>query len=242
MVNWTEVEAIANSFLVLTSASAIGYAGLQLKHERQYRSVANLEKQLGFFQSEGFVSARRRLAKDRLSEDRGALLVWMKDEPPVSAFEVLDFYEHVGLLVKKGHLDVYDVWHTFYEWAQPVYIDMQSLIESEDSAYAGHYSDLRKLMRQMDDLQLQRMHERNANHWALWTPDRILEHYRYEVDIAGNSGRGKRSAVRRAAARRAEAERVDLDAQADEVLAGESAVATEMQRAEMQRQGEMRNA
>ena len=54
MVNWTEVEAIANSFLVLTSASAIGYAGLQLKHERQYRSVANLEKQLGFFQSEAF--------------------------------------------------------------------------------------------------------------------------------------------------------------------------------------------
>ena len=35
MVNWTEVEAIANSFLVLTSASAIAYAGLQLKHERQ---------------------------------------------------------------------------------------------------------------------------------------------------------------------------------------------------------------
>ncbi len=48
----------------------------------------------------------------------------------MSAFEVLDFYEHLALLVKKGHLDLYDVWHTFYEWAQPVYVDMQALIES----------------------------------------------------------------------------------------------------------------
>ena len=92
-----------------------------------------------------------------------SLRSWELDEPPVSAFEVLDFYEHVGLLVKKGHLDVYDCWHTFYEWAQPVYVDMQSVIESPESAYCDHYGDLRKLMRAMDDIQLERMHERNAN-------------------------------------------------------------------------------
>ncbi len=230
MVNWTEIEAIANSCLVLTSASAIGYAGLQLKHERQYRSVANLEKQLGFFQSEGFVATRRRLALDRLSEDGQSLRTWELEEPPVSAFEVLDFYEHVGLLVRKGHLDVDDVWHTFYEWAQPVYVDLQSVIESEESAYSDHYSHLRALMRQMDDIQLKQMHENNANHWALWTPERILEHYRYETEVAGKSGRGKRSAERRAqraAARRAEEARVDLDAAALAVLDGEATVADE---------------
>ena len=248
MVNWTEVEAIANSFLVLTSASAIGYAGLQLKHERQYRSVANLEKQLGFFQSETFTKARRRLAADRLSEDGQSLQEWERDDPPVSVFEVLDFYEHVGLLVKKGHLDVYDVWHTFYEWAQPVYVDMQQLIESDESAYADHYSDLRKLMRQMDDIQLARMHEKNANHWVLWTPERILEHYRYEVEIAGYSGRGKRSAERRAhraAVQRAEQERVDLDAGTAEVLEGEAGVAAEAalrESVERQREQEMHDA
>lgn len=230
MVNWTEVEAIANSFLVLTSASAIGYAGLQLKHERQYRSVANLEKQLGYFQSENFISSRRRLASDRLSEDGASLRGWDLEEPPVSAFEVLDFYEHVGLLVKKGHLEIYDCWHTFYEWAQPVYVDMQPLIEAPESAYADHYGDLRKLMRQMDDIQLKRMHERNANHWALWTPDRIMQHYRYELEVSGHSGRTKHSVERRAqraARQRAEQERLDLDAGAGEVPAVESPVATE---------------
>lgn len=230
MVNWTQVEAIANSMLVLTSASAIGYAGLQLKHERQYRSVANLEKQLGYFQSESFTATRRRLAADRLGEDGVSLRSWEIEEPPVSVFEVLDFYEHVGLLVKKGHLEIYDVWHTFYEWAQPVYVDMQQLIESPESAYTDHYGDLRKLMRAMDDIQIERMHKKKANHWALWTPDRILQHYRYELEISGHSGRSKHSVerrVQRAARERAEQERLDLDAGSAQVLEGEVAVANQ---------------
>ncbi len=121
------------------------------------------------------------------------------DDPPVSAFEVLDFYEHQALLVKKGHLDLYDVWHTFYEWAQPVYVDFQQLIESPDSMYADHYDDLQRMMRQMDEIQLKRMHAKNANHWSLWTPDRILEHYRYELESGGRPRRSRRAAAREVA-------------------------------------------
>lgn len=198
VVDWVEVQSIATAVLVLTSAGAIAYAALQLRHEREYRSVANLEKQLGFFLSEPFVASRRRLAEARLSED--GLKPWELDEPPVSAFEVLDFYEHLALLVKKGHLNVYDVWHTFYEWAQPVYVDLQAMIESEESAYSDHYSDLRKLMRQMDEIQLRRMHKKNANHWALWTPERILEHYKYELSTGGRPRRSRRREETRQAA------------------------------------------
>jgi hypothetical protein len=206
MVNWTAVQAIANSVLVVTSAGAIGYAGLQLSNERKYRSVSNLEKQLSFFLSEPFALARRTLAQDRVNE--AGLVPWELDSPPISAFEVLDFYEHIGLLVKKGHLDVYDVWHTFYEWAQPVYVDLRLLIEDEDSAYSDHYSDLRKLMRAMDEIQLGRMHAKNANHWALWTPERILEHYRYELETGGRRRRMNRSQRRQEEAR----EKVDATA------------------------------
>jgi hypothetical protein len=200
-VNWTEVEAIATSVLVLTSAGAIAYAGIQLKHERAYRWVANLEKQLGFFLSENFVAARRRLASARLdvTAEQPKLTDWELDSPPVSAFEVLDFYEHLALLVKKGHLDLYDVWHTFYEWAQPVYVDMQPLIESPDSMYNDHYNDLQRMMRRMDEIQLKRMHAKNANHWMLWTPDRIIDHYRYELESGGRPRRSRRAAAREVA-------------------------------------------
>jgi hypothetical protein len=200
-VDWTAVQAVATSILVLTSVGAIAYAALQLRHERQYRSVANLEKQLSFFLSDSFVAARRRLAQARLdlTGSDAKLQAWELDSPPVTAFEILDFYEHLALLVKKGHLDIYDVWHTFYEWAQPVYVDMQALIESPDSMYADHYDDLQRMMRRMDEIQISRMHRKHANHWALWTPDRIIEHYKYELESGGRPRRSRRAEAREVA-------------------------------------------
>jgi hypothetical protein len=170
------------------------HAGLQLRHEREYRSVANLEKQLSFFLSENFVAARRRLAQARLdlSGDEAKLQPWELEQPPVTVFEVLDFYEHLALLVKKGHLDLYDVWHTFYEWAQPVYVDMQPLIEDEESPYAEHYKDLQRMIRKMDEIQMAKMETQKGEHWALWTPERILEHYQYELKASGRPRRIRR--------------------------------------------------
>ena len=118
--------------------------------------------------------------------------IWTLDDPPVSAFGVLDFYEHLSLLVKKGHLDVYDVWHTFYEWAQPVYVDMQPMIESEESPYSEHYKDLQRLVRQMDEIQIEKMQTQKGEHWALWTPERIIEHYQYELQAGGRPRRIRR--------------------------------------------------
>ncbi|MCU1253165.1 MAG: hypothetical protein JWQ49_6194 [Edaphobacter sp.] len=181
---------MATVVLVVTSAGAIAYAALQLRHERAYRSVENLEKQLSFFLSDKFVAVRRRLAEARLDET--GLKPWTLEEPPVSAFEVLDFYEHLSLLVKKGHLDVYDVWHTFYEWAQPVYVDMQPLVESEDSPYSEHYRDLQRMIRRMDEIQMAKMKTQKGEHWALWTPDRIIEHYKYELEVGGRPRRIRR--------------------------------------------------
>jgi hypothetical protein len=196
-INWVALQAVANAALVVTSGGAIAYAARQLRHEREYRSVDNLEKQLTFFLSDSFVGARRRLAETRVSGD--ALQPWDLSNPPVTAFEVLDFYDHLGLLVRKGHLDVFDVWHTFYEWAQPVYVDLQSLIEDEKSDFVDHYSELRRLVRAMDDIQLRRMHAKQANHWALWTPDRILEYYRYELEAGQSMRRDRRARPRRTA-------------------------------------------
>ena len=206
-MNWEAMQAVANLALVVTSAGAIGYAGLQLRHEREYRAVTNLEKQLSFFLSDAFVAARRRLAEARTNGKE--LCPWTVEDPPVAAFEVLDFYEHLGLLIKKGHLEIYDVWHTFYEWAQPVYVDLQPLIEGKESNFSDQYSDLRQLMREMDEIQIKRMHAQNANHWALWTPDRILDYYQYELDSGKQTVRRRRGVGKKAVA--------DLEARLDAI-------------------------
>ena len=176
---------MATVALVVTSAGAISYAALQLRHERAYRTAANLDKQLTFFLSDKFVEVRRRLAEARLEGTE--LKAWTLDDPPMIAFGVLDFYEHLALLVKKGHLDIYDVWHTFYEWAQPVYVDMQPLIESDMSPYAEHYTDLQRLVRRMDSIQMKKMQTQKREHRELWTTERIIEHYQYELQGDGHS-------------------------------------------------------
>jgi hypothetical protein len=51
----------------------------------------------------------------------------------------------------------------------------------------------------MDELQLKRMHAKNANHWALWTPDRIIDHYKYELESGGRPRRSRRAAAREVA-------------------------------------------
>ena len=53
----------------------------------------------------------------------------------MSVFEILDFYEHVALLIKKDHLDIYDVWHTFYEWLQPVYFDLLPILDDKEGQW-----------------------------------------------------------------------------------------------------------
>ena len=52
------------------------------------------------------------------------------------------------------------------------------------------------MMRRMDEIQLGRMHKQNANHWALWTPERIIDHYRYELESGGRPRRSRRAAAR----------------------------------------------
>ena len=193
--------------MVLNTDVAISYKKKQLRTERAYRSVTNLEKQLSFFLGDSFTAARRRLAEARVHKDE--LLPWSVDDPPIEAFEVLDFYDHMGLLVRKGHLEVFDVWHTFYEWAQPVYVDLRALVEDENSEYFDHYSELRTLIRAMDDIQLKRMHEKNGNHWALWTPERISDYYRYESEA--KQGTRRRRKLRDRAEERAESGIVDSE-------------------------------
>jgi hypothetical protein len=53
----------------------------------------------------------------------------------------------------------------------------------------------------MDEIQLKKMHAKNAdaNHWALWTPDRIIDHYKYELESGGRPRRSRRAAAREVA-------------------------------------------
>ncbi len=191
MIDWTEVNALATVALVLTSAGAIVYASQQLAGERHYRAATNLEQQWGLFRSESFIAIRRKLAQERLA---GSSLAPLDvDTPPASAFEVLDFYEHLALLEKRGHLDLYDIWHTFYEWLLPTYTDLLPIMEDDTSRWRTHYTDLRRLMARLNALQRKKAARRRMGRTQSLAPtaEKLVEHYRYEMDAGG--GRTRRT-------------------------------------------------
>jgi hypothetical protein len=66
------------------------------------------------------------------------------------------------------------------------------MIEDHDSPYMEHYLDLRRLLGGMDTIQRQHMKNQKAEHWTLWTPERILAHYKYEIEVGGHPRRARR--------------------------------------------------
>jgi hypothetical protein len=44
----------------------------------------------------------------------------------------------------------------------------------------------------MDEIQMDRMQAQKREHWALWPPERIIEHYQYELKASGRPRRVRR--------------------------------------------------
>ena len=118
---------LATAGLIGTGVWALRSAAKQINIQRELARIDNLEKQLFFFESEPFTRVKPALASAR-TQANGYIPLGV-DDPPASMYESLNFFEHVGLLVKLGHLRARDVWHTFAYWAVPLYYDSRRLIE-----------------------------------------------------------------------------------------------------------------
>jgi len=67
--------------------------------------------------------------------------------------DLLDFYEHIGLLVRRGYLDEGDVYGEFADPMFLLYTDARPLIDArqkEEAAVWGDFVDLIQTMQQID--------------------------------------------------------------------------------------------
>jgi hypothetical protein len=58
-----------------------------------------------------------------------------KDNPPTEMWDVLNECDHLGLLTKRGYLDVSDVWSEMAYWLFDIYADAQPVIEADRKDY-----------------------------------------------------------------------------------------------------------
>jgi hypothetical protein len=73
---------------------------------------------------------------------------------PDEAQRLLDFFETIGLLVRRGYLDENDVWSTFSYWMFNIYADFREDIEQmrrDDKNYYADSCELLERLRKIED-------------------------------------------------------------------------------------------
>jgi hypothetical protein len=93
------IAAIATLAIAVTGGWALVYARGQLKQAREAERVKHLVNFIREFDSEPMVNWRKLVAEKYLKGDSF----------PEEAERLLDFFETIGLLVRRGYLDVNDV-------------------------------------------------------------------------------------------------------------------------------------
>ena len=173
------VTAYATVGLVVTGVVAIVFAWVQIRNERGYRRIENLENLIRQFESEPLAGQRKALASDRLTKQRESLLELDPEDPPNAAYDVLNFFEHIAFLVRKKHLAEYDVWHTFHYWASAVYYDLRTVIECEQIDDKTTFRDFLWLWPRLERIQKEQGGCDNA-----WVQDELVTFYKSECDGA----------------------------------------------------------
>jgi hypothetical protein len=165
---WT---AIFTGILALAAVVAlvVGYRQLKEFHaEGQVQHLLTLDQK---FDQEPMLTYRRGLAEKRLKNE----------EDPDELYPLLDFFETVGLLVKRGYLDDADVWNTFSYSVFILNADSRQIIEQLQREDPTTYAEFSSLVERF-----QRIEADNHGTSAHPSKDEITDYWKQELS-AGKS-------------------------------------------------------
>ncbi len=137
------VTAGATLAIAVTGAWALIYAAKQLKQSREDEKVRHLVEFTKEFDSEPMVTWRKHVAELRLKGQ----------SYPDEALRLLDFFETIGLLVRRGYLDEDDVWSMFSYWMFNIFADFREEIEQlrrDGDVYYGDFCELIERLRAIE--------------------------------------------------------------------------------------------
>lgn len=183
--------AYATAGLVLTGVGGIIFVWLQLRADRRQKRVENLERQIEIFEGDRFRKARAKLASDRLN---GGDLRWLDPgDPPYGAYEILDFFEHVALLVREKNLSAFGVWHTFGTWIGAVWSDFKTVVAVGQVDDPATYCDFKWLVEK-----LRKIERKHRDQGGMDYDEADLEsHYTYEKTVSESPALRARRRVKR---------------------------------------------
>jgi hypothetical protein len=83
------------------------------------------------FDQESLLKSRKGLAAKRIDTVHETLRHLDIEYPPSEMWDVLNFCDHVGLLTRRGYLDVRDVWSDLGYWLFNIYEDARPVIDAD---------------------------------------------------------------------------------------------------------------
>jgi len=119
--------------IAATSVLALCFAAWQIRRARKQTQIQHLLQLDHEFSTNPLIEYRFALAKKRLEN---------RNDDPFELYRLLDFFETIGLLVRRGFLDPHDVWNTFGYWILNLYKDAEDLIRELREDDPATYKDL----------------------------------------------------------------------------------------------------
>jgi hypothetical protein len=137
------LSAVATSVIAITGVWALIYAHRQLKQSRESEKVKHLVEFNKEFDCNPMAQWRKNVAEQRLNG------IPFPDE----ALRLFDFFETVGLLVRRGYLDQDDVWCTFSYWIFNIYSDFRDEIEQIQRGDGNYYNEFCTLRERLCEIE-----------------------------------------------------------------------------------------
>ena len=171
------VTAIATSVLAVTGVAALIFTIQQLLQAKDSDRIKHLLSFVHDFECDPIAATRRTVATKRLKNEKY----------PAETQNLLDFFETIGLLVRRNYLNADDVWNCFSYWMFNVYSDCRDDIEQEQREDATYYKDFTNLIARLR--KIEKAEGGKADHPS---KEEIKEFWEDEVNITEGQPMGNR--------------------------------------------------
>ena len=133
----------------------------QLAETRDEAKVQHLVDESVRFNQLPLALSRVALARKRLDERHKTVLPLDAENPPTEMWDVLNECDHVGLLTRRGYLDVKDVYDDLGYWLLNFYADAEPAVLADRKEYPTSEKDCTWLIEQLKPLEIQYDNGRN---------------------------------------------------------------------------------
>lgn len=129
-------------------------AEAQLKETRDEAKVQHLVEEELRFDGTPLALSRVALAKKRLDEQKKTVRPLDAENPPTEMWDVLNECDQIGLLTRRGYLDLGDVYNELGYYLLNFYADAEPAVLADREEYPNSESDCTWLIEQMKPLEM----------------------------------------------------------------------------------------